>query len=380
MKKLILFAIVILLLLPQVGHSQSGTGSFMFGGQNRDYRFYVPPTYTGNTAVPLVFNLHGLTSDAFQQELYSGMNSVADTAGFIVCYPDGLNNSWNSGFSAPYWGGIDDVGFISVLIDTLSAQFNIDPARVFSCGMSNGGFMSFRLACELEDRIAAIASVTGTMTTLQTDNCVPTRPMPVLQIHGTLDAVVSYPGNTISLGVDSVINYWRTANACTAPVVTYNFPDISFEGSTVESFTYGGCTDGVEVIHYRVENGGHTWPGAFPIPAGITNQDIDASVEIWRFFNRWTHPNPVLVSREEAAPVQSLEIGPNPFADRVKISGIEPGSVLMVTDSKGREVYRATNVQNSELQLSTTDWASGIYYLQAGQGENARFKVLAKQN
>ena len=173
--------------------------------------------------------------------------------------------------------------------------------------------MSFRLACELEDRIAAIASVTGTMTTLQTDNCVPSRPMPVLQIHGTLDAVVSYPGNTISLGIDSVINYWRTANGCTAPVVTYNFPDISFEGSTVESFTYGGCTDGVEVVHYRVENGGHTWPGAFPIPAGITNQDIDASVEIWRFFNRWTHPNPVLVSREEAIPEATLQAIPNPF-------------------------------------------------------------------
>ena len=118
-----LFCLLGATLLP----AQTQTGSFTYGGATRDYRFYVPGSYNANTPTALVFNLHGYTSNAGQQEIYSGMNSVADTAGFIVVYPNGIGNAWNSGFTPPYNGGTDDVGFLSQLIDVMSAQYNIDP-------------------------------------------------------------------------------------------------------------------------------------------------------------------------------------------------------------------------------------------------------------
>ena len=164
--------------------------SMQHGGVTRSYRLYVPPSYTGTVPVPLVFNLHGYTSNATQQEFYSGMNAVADTAGFIVCYPDGINNAWNSGFTPPYHSGVDDVGFISALIDLLGTAYNVNLARVYACGMSNGGYMSFRLACDLDERIAAVASVTGSMSTLQASNCTAARAVPVCQIHGDDDQTV----------------------------------------------------------------------------------------------------------------------------------------------------------------------------------------------
>ncbi len=378
MKKLNLLVIGVLMALPFSIFSQTVTGSFDFGGVSRNYRVHIPPGYNGSSPVPLVFNLHGYTSNALQQEFYSDMNSVADTAGFIVCYADGIGNAWNSGFTPPYFGGIDDVGFISVLIDTLSANYNIDPARVYSCGMSNGGFMSFRLACELEDRIAAIASVTGTMTTLQTSNCTPSRPMPVLQIHGTLDATVAYLGNALSLPVDSVINYWRVANGCTAPVVNTNLPDLVLEGSTVSTQSYTGCTDGVEVLHYKVANGGHTWPGAFPIPSGITNQDIDASVEIWNFFKRFSHPNPILVGLEEDFPRANFPtIGPNPVLDQLRLKEIPVGLEIEVIDLQGRAIYPKKMVDQTELEIPTESWAPGIYLIRMSvEGQEHSEKVV----
>lgn len=364
MKKLTLLAIVFLLVITTPTHSQTVTGAFDFGGVNRTYRVHIPPTYTGTDPVPLVFNLHGITSNATQQELYSDMNSVADTAGFIVCYANGVGNAWNSGFTTPYFGGVDDVGFISVLIDTISANYNIDPARVYSCGMSNGGFMSFRLACELEDRIAAIASVTGTMTTLQTDNCVPSRPIPILQIHGTLDPTVAYFGNSLSLPVDSVINYWRVANGCTAPVVNTNLPNIVLEGSTVSTQSYTGCTDGVEVLHYKVDNGGHTWPGTFPIPTGITNQDIDGSEEIWKFFKRFTHPNPVLVGVGSGVENTFFpSVAPNPVSDQLRLKGIPTGLELEIIDLQGRVIFNQIFEEQSEATIPASSWAPGIYLL-----------------
>jgi poly(3-hydroxybutyrate) depolymerase len=228
--------------------AQTIVKSITHGGLNRTARVYVPATYSPANPAPLVFNLHGFTSNAFQQELYSEMNAVADTAGFIAVYPEGVNATWNAGLLP---NSVDDVGFISVLIDSLNADYNIDLARVYSCGMSMGGFMSFKLACELDDRIAAIASVTGLFATDAANNCSATRPVPVLQMHGTADPTVIYNGAPGYLSVDSTINFWRNRNNCNDPVVVTNLPDIVFEGSTGQTFFYGGCDGGTEVLHYK---------------------------------------------------------------------------------------------------------------------------------
>jgi len=363
MQKVRLLVLMVTVLMSFEGLAQNSTGSFDFGGQSRNYRLHVPPSYNGTDAVPLIFNLHGYTSNATQQEFYSGMNAVSDTAGFIVCYPNGIGNAWNSGFTPPYFGGVDDVGFISVLIDSLSNQYNIDPARVYSCGMSNGGFMSYRLACELGNRIAAIASVTGTMTGLQLDNCAPVRPIPSLQIHGTLDQTVAYQGNALSESVDSVMQYWITANGCTQPVLLDTLPDLVLEGSTVTTQRWTNCSGGTEVYHFKVANGGHTWPGAFSIPSGITNQDINATQEIWNFFNRFTHPAPVLVGSEMAERDELLFplVVAHPGSQLLVLTGRENDANIEIYDLRGRLLQKDLVLKGTRLEFNTFSWAEGVY-------------------
>jgi polyhydroxybutyrate depolymerase len=357
--------------------AQTQVYSLNFGGLTRSYRLYLPANYTGTTAVPLVFNLHGYTSNAFQQEFYSGMNAVADTAGFILCYPDGVNSSWNSGFSSPYYGGVNDVGFLSTLLDSLLANYNIDAARVYSCGMSNGGFMSYRLACDLESRIAAIASVTGSMTTLQLSNCQATRAVPVLEIHGTNDGTVSYGNSGLSMGIDSVLGYWRSVNGCTAPPVYDTLPDLVQEQSTVTTQWYGGCTDNVEVAHYKIENGGHTWPGApFQIPGAVTNMDINASVEIWKFFYRFSHPNPVLTGISTQPKGEVPVVIPNPAKEHFRVLNLVDGAKLTLVDLSGKEVGTwQTNA--AVLEIETAAFVPGIYFLKVNQdGATTTTKIL----
>jgi polyhydroxybutyrate depolymerase len=175
---------------------QTINASITNGGIQRDYILYVPANYTGTSGVPLLFNFHGFTSNATQQMFYGDFRSIADTAGFIIVHPEGtLDNNGITHFNVG-WGAstVDDVAFSSALIDSISAQYNIDQDRVYSTGMSNGGFMSFKLACELSDRIAGIASVTGSILPLTLSNCNALHSTPIMQIHGTTDGTVPYNG------------------------------------------------------------------------------------------------------------------------------------------------------------------------------------------
>ncbi|RMF00022.1 MAG: hypothetical protein D6772_06880, partial [Bacteroidetes bacterium] len=173
MPKLYLFCFLIAALgVPDAAYSQERIiGRITHDGLEREYRLYVPAAYDGQSPWPLVFNFHGFTSNAAQQEIYSNMNTVADTAHFLVCYPEGIGNAWNVGWS--FGSTADDVGFVDALIDSLSLAYELDAGRIYACGMSNGGFMSYRLACERSNRFAAIASVTGSMT--RNYDCEPTR-------------------------------------------------------------------------------------------------------------------------------------------------------------------------------------------------------------
>ncbi len=260
--------------------------SIFSGGIYRSYRLYIPAVYTGSSARPLIINMHGYTSNALQQQFYSNFEPIADTANFLMVYPNGTysgaNRYWNAGLGPT---GADDLGFLSHLIDSLKAQYNIDLNCVYSTGMSMGGFMSHTLACELSNRITAIASVTGSIFITQYGtNCHPTRPVPVMQIHGTADGTVPYIGNSTMLPIDSVVNYWVTKNNCSLIPTTMAVPNINLtDGCTADHFVYSGGTLGSTVEHYRVNGGAHTWPGA-PFTIGVTNQDFSASKEIWRFF------------------------------------------------------------------------------------------------
>ncbi|MGY8988208.1 MAG: alpha/beta hydrolase family esterase, partial [Flavobacteriales bacterium] len=280
MKKLLL----LLLCVPLIGMGQQTLNeSITHDNLQRDYIIHIPSSYSVNTPIPLVFCFHGYGSDASTIMSYTNFNYISDTAGFIVVYPQGtLDNSgishWNVG-----WGGstVDDIGFTEALMDNLSATYNIDNNRIYSTGMSNGGFMSYQLACQLSNRIAAIASVTGSMTPQTYNACNPQHPTPILQIHGTSDQTVPFLGDpTWTKSIEDVLQYWVAYNNCNTSAVITAIADINiFDGSTAEHIVYDGGDNYITTEHFKIYGGDHDWPGVWG------NMDIHASAEVWKFFS-----------------------------------------------------------------------------------------------
>lgn len=257
-------------------------------GKEREYHVHVPSGYDRTKPVPVVLSFHGYTSNGSQQDLLARMTAKADAAGFIAVHPEGvgISQSWNAGACCgeAASSAIDDVAFVGKMIDEVSSKLCVDSHRVYATGMSNGGFLSHRLACEMSNRIAAIAPVAGV---LGVPTCSPTRPMPVFQFHGTLDGLVGYNGNP-STGFPSVkqtMSGWATRNGCSQT------PRETSKKGEVTCVTYDNCQAGSEVSLCTVTNGGHTWPGGMPVPSlGHTTKDIVATDTMWDFFVR--HPLP----------------------------------------------------------------------------------------
>jgi polyhydroxybutyrate depolymerase len=252
------------------------------GGHVRAYWVHVPPDYDPTVGTPVVLNFHGLTSNAAQQQLWSRLFDETDRRQMIAVHPEGLGAqpSWNAGACCGFAAdtAVDDVGFVDAMLDALAAELCVDPARVYAMGMSNGGFLSHRLACELSDRVAAITSVTGV---LGIDECAPTRPVPVLQIHGTEDTLVPYEGNEQFVSVAATVAGWVERNGCTAG------PEETFASGDTRCEAWRGCDAGAEVALCTVEGGGHTWPGGWPIPAlGHTTDEISATAAALDFFEQ----------------------------------------------------------------------------------------------
>ncbi len=256
-------------------------------GLDRELLVYVPPGYDHRTPTPVVLAFHGYTNTPAQQEEWSMLSETAAQQGFVLVYPQGTGalSGWNAGDCCLGPGSmVDDVGFTAAILDWLESELCIDSQRVYATGFSNGGFLSHRLACELSDRIAAIAPVAGVM---GIDDCAPVRPVPVLHMHGTSDFVVPYIGS-IGFGFESVadtIAGWVARNGCQGePVNSYARGDASCE-------RYERCDAGAQVELCTIEGGGHTWPGGADIPgAGMTSQDLSANERMWEFF--MAHPLP----------------------------------------------------------------------------------------
>ncbi len=335
--------------------------SIQSSGLWRAYRLYLPANYNANTAQrPLLLNLHGLGSSALEQEAYGDFRPIADTAGFLVVHPDGTQFSgvryWNAGVIA---GGANDVIFLSALIDTLSARYRVNAQRVYSTGMSNGGYMSYYLASYLPQKIAAIASVTGAITPANFPPPAPTHQMPVMQIHGTADATVPYNGGTNNIPIDTLVKHWVAFNGCNPTPQVTAIPNTSTtDGSTAERFLYTGGAAGSTVEFFKVTGGGHTWPGsAFTI--GVTNQDFSASREIWRFLRQYNIAGLATSVRSAALhPALHLRAVPNPAHTLLRIDGAEPNGLFEVVDIAGRSMR--TGSGNS---LSLDGLATGAYTL-----------------
>jgi polyhydroxybutyrate depolymerase len=336
------------LLFSSWAFAQTGTtitDSIFTGGEYRIYRVYIPNIYSSSNAAPLVFNFHGYGSNNVQQEYYGDFRPISDTANFILVHPQGTIVNGNTGWNnfGPVSQASDDINFISDLIDSLSAQYNIDQNKVYSTGMSNGGFMSYDLACFLSHRITAVASVTGSMITLHKNACSPVHPTPVMQIHGTADQVVSYNGSggiVASMHIDSLVKHWVQFNNCNpAPSIT-QVPDINTaDGCTAERHVYAGGSSGTKVELYKIINGGHTWPGSFPSFNGNTNQDFKASSEIWRFFRQYDRSQLTGVKEQEEA--HAVSVYPNPSSGTFVLeAGGIPEARLEIFNTLGEIVHR----------------------------------------
>jgi polyhydroxybutyrate depolymerase len=272
-----------------------GTDTLVVGDETREYLLYVPESYDAAKPVPLVISLHGAVLWPRMQRVISGWNDIADEEGFIVVYPAGLPivaGHWLRIWRL--WSGLtgsDDsaleIRFISDLIDTLSAQYNIDPTRIYADGYSNGGGMANLLACRLPDRFAAIGAVAATR--LSWDQCEGFRPTPLLAIHGTADDGVPYDGGTGAAfddypwdSIAAWIGGWAQRNGCGSS------PRESVVAADVKRLEYSDCTSGAGVVLYTVEGGGHAWPGR-PSPevfVGHVSNSINATRELWAFYRK----------------------------------------------------------------------------------------------
>lgn len=369
--------LILLLFTPLHLFAQTSNGNFSYDGLVRDYILYVPSGYNAGTPTPLVINMHGYTSNASQQMLYADFNSDADTAGYIVVYPNGINNAWNSGFNFPYESGVDDVGFLNALIDTIANDYNIDECRIHATGMSNGGYMSYRLACELYDRIASIASVTGSMSVGMTTHCDITRPVAVMQIHGTADPTVPYNGGTGSTSVEENLQYWKNKNSCQGDSVVTNLPDIVSDGTTVTKIYQGNCAESTEVIIFRVNNGGHTWPDAV-IDIGTTTKDINANSEIIQFFNK--HPRCASTTgiKDMNVAEHTTLVYPNPAANSISISTkLNAPYQIHITDISGKQVM-SLHTENLE-NISIQELNPGFYNITISNSSAKEVIELIKQ-
>ena len=257
--------------------------TIQYDGLTREYSIYVPASYDGTTSFPLLFNFHGGGDVIASQIAIADMSPIADTANFIVVYPQARQdpsdgNSFNWIPKVP--GTFDDVPFISSLIDTIASNYQIDQSRIYACGYSLGGDMSFELACKLNSRIAAIGVVSRTMQANPDSFCFPEHPTGVLTILGTDDNASQYNGITYAgveyyLSAAATHSYWASHNNCDVN------PTMSTVSPSVERYTWSTTSGCSYVEELKVIGGGHDWPGSFG------NMTIDASEEIWQFVSRY---------------------------------------------------------------------------------------------
>ena len=268
--------------------------TILSGGRTRTYVLHLPQGREDQSSLPLILVLHGGGGTAVGIQRVSGMNQVADREGFVVAYPQGTGwrnitrGTWNAGGCCGYAMNqrTDDVGFLRAVMDEIERTHHTDPARVYVTGISNGGMMAYRLACELADRIAAIAPVAGA---LNYALCAPTQPVSVVIFHGTADQHVPYKGGQgaaarevrIDPPVSAAVSFWTTQNRCApAPVVDVR--------GTVKREQYQGCAQQTDVVLYTIEGQGHAWPGGqrgwrF---GDVPSRALSSSEAMWAFFAR----------------------------------------------------------------------------------------------
>ena len=296
----------------------------------------------------MILFLHGFTKTVEDLRVYTRFDSLANQEGIIIVYPQGISGvtPWGTHYhwNALFNDSVDDIGFLDRLIDRVGNRYPIDLNRVYAVGLSNGGFMAYQLACALSDRIAAIASVAGSMSRDQYRYCQPDRPIPMLEIHGTEDRSVSPMGDRTYLSTEALLEFWQAHNGLTTATQT-ELPDLDpSDQSTVVLTRYATTTSSSELQYYEIQGGGHTWPdAAYEVPAlGATNRDLQTNEIIWEFLQRHEHPHPRALSpdtdeADHSSGQMIWYLDPTSDALRVQWLGGVPHWVRLY-DMAGREV------------------------------------------
>lgn len=290
---LILGSIPIRAAEPSAPPAQTVERELQVGTETRTYRLHYAPMESGQQPLPLVIVLHGMGGTGRVSERLTGFSELADQHNFVACYPDGVHKIWR-------YVGTEDVDFIRELIDTLVEEKIADQRRVYVTGISNGAYMTNFLACKLSDRVCAVAPVAGTLLRWQSGQAASGRPIPMLYIHGTDDKIVGFDGvdlfskRRFSIGAEDFVRAWAERNGAGDEPQTEQLPDAVEDETTVERLTYDQ-NDKAPVIFYRIQGGGHNWPGGSRGQPerilGHVCRDINASELIWEFFEKHELPD-----------------------------------------------------------------------------------------
>jgi len=370
MKKIFVILAFLVLSTPMM-YAQQGFSlhKYKFKGKMRSYISYVPQKYydTGEN-VPLMFALHGF-GDNIDNFSNIGFHRYADTANFIVVYPEALPdpllfaNAWNSGAALggqiPFNSTIDDVGFLNSLMDTMMTNYDIDTTRVYFTGFSFGAFMCNRMACEVRERIAAIATVSGTIGSSL--DCQPGGDMPVAHFHGNSDNTISYQNNPYGKSTLNNVRFWAENSNCNPVPDTFNVPNVMNDGRSIVHYVYKDCILGEEVEFYKVNNGEHEWLNS-------VENDISYNFTIWTFLRKWHRGGvPAGIVNSEALE-GDIMLFPNPAGgDKISldISHLQqvPLTKCIITDYLGRNVSEELLTGGSVVEVDVSALPAGMYIL-----------------
>ena len=294
--------------------------SFMHDGETRNFVYFTPSNWNNENQLPLLIVLHGLTQTGNGIMDITEFNVIAESEGFVVCYPDGLNNSWNADMNALN-SEVDDLGFIEALVSYFEDGFNTNPQMRYLTGFSNGGFLSHKISSESDMCFAAIATVAGNMSTTTAENFNPSYPTSVLHIHGTNDAIVPYNGgSSTGASVEEILSLWQSHLSCDSEPLFVPMPNPEgLDFSYPEKYIYQNCTGG-NLQHIKVVGGGHQWPGIETLFGGLgtINMDFYSPQVIWDFLENKSCPETNGI--DEAFPVFSKKL-------------------IKISDALGREVH-----------------------------------------
>ncbi len=292
MKFLSVLTITLLILSTQAKAEQKDE-NITVDGLKREFVTYIPAGISKEDKPPVIISLHGRLGTAIGQMRFADFRPIADREKVIIVCPQGIDRSWNDGRETPAQKkGINDVKFIDQLITYIIDTYHADAARIYVTGMSNGGFMSSRLACQLNNRIAAIAVVGASMD--EGMSYQPTKPMPAMYIQGTKDPLVPFAGGLMRKGAggpiyghEEVLQKWAAVDGCDPKPIVTNLPVKVNDGMSVIKEEYNN-PNGLKVIGFTIVNGGHTWPGGSQymprFVIGSVTKNLDACEEIWKFF------------------------------------------------------------------------------------------------